>query len=112
MADAWEPWRPRSLCLSPDAIRGSGAEAVPSGSGQSLPACSSQLGKTLKIETLAEGIEDHDQLRQLQREQCDQGQGFLFARPLDAGAMEAFLTASRDAHATSQGRVSDDRTTA
>jgi diguanylate cyclase (GGDEF)-like protein len=56
-----------------------------------------QLGKTLSIETLAEGIEDHDQLRELQREQCDQGQGFLFARPLDADAMQAFLAESRRA---------------
>jgi diguanylate cyclase (GGDEF)-like protein len=54
-----------------------------------------QLGKTLDIETLAEGIEDHDQLLQLQREQCDQGQGFLFARPLDADAIEAFLAVTR-----------------
>jgi diguanylate cyclase (GGDEF)-like protein len=54
-----------------------------------------QLGKTLNIETLAEGIEDHDQLRELQREQCDQGQGFLFARPLDANAIEAFLAETR-----------------
>ena len=54
-----------------------------------------QLGKTLSIETLAEGIEDHDQLRQLQREQCDQGQGFLFARPLGADAIEAFLAVTR-----------------
>jgi diguanylate cyclase (GGDEF)-like protein len=52
-----------------------------------------QLGKTLNIETLAEGIEDRDQLRRLQREQCDQGQGFLFARPLDADGVEAFLAA-------------------
>ncbi len=56
-----------------------------------------QLGKTLKIDTLAEGIEDHDQLRQLQREHCDHGQGFLFARPLDADAMEAFLLETRGA---------------
>jgi diguanylate cyclase (GGDEF)-like protein len=54
-----------------------------------------QLGKTLSIETLAEGIEDHDQLRQLQREHCDHGQGFLFARPLGADAIAAFLAASR-----------------
>ncbi len=54
-----------------------------------------QLGKTLNIETLAEGIEDRDQLRQLQREQCDQGQGFLFARPLDASAVTEFLAATR-----------------
>ncbi len=41
-----------------------------------------QLGKTLGLETLGEGIEEQAQLRQLQREQCDTGQGFLFSRPL------------------------------
>ncbi len=53
-----------------------------------------QLGKTLDIETLAEGIEDRMQLETLQREHCDQGQGFLFSRPLDADAAEAFLQSS------------------
>ena len=53
-----------------------------------------QLGKTLEIETLAEGIEDQAQLRRLQREQCDHGQGFLFSRPLDVERVEAFLDAS------------------
>jgi EAL domain-containing protein (putative c-di-GMP-specific phosphodiesterase class I) len=52
-----------------------------------------QLGKALGIETLAEGIEDRDQLKTLQREHCDQGQGFLFSRPLDVAAVEAFLQA-------------------
>ena len=50
-----------------------------------------QLGKTLEIDTLAEGIEDQAQLATLQREQCDHGQGFLFSRPLDVTAVEAFL---------------------
>jgi diguanylate cyclase (GGDEF)-like protein len=50
-----------------------------------------QLGKALNIETLAEGIEDQVQLRTLQREHCDQGQGFLFSRPLDVEAIEEFL---------------------
>jgi len=50
-----------------------------------------QLGKALEIETLAEGIEDQLQLDTLQRERCDHGQGFLFSRPLDVGAVEAFL---------------------
>jgi EAL domain-containing protein (putative c-di-GMP-specific phosphodiesterase class I) len=50
-----------------------------------------QLGKTLRIDTLAEGIEDDDQLEHLQRAQCDQGQGFLFARPLDTAAIQVFL---------------------
>jgi diguanylate cyclase (GGDEF)-like protein len=53
-----------------------------------------QLGKALQIETLAEGIEDQVQLETLQREHCDHGQGFLFSRPLDVGAVEAFLQAS------------------
>ena len=58
-----------------------------------------QLGKTLGIETLAEGIEDHNQLEALQREHCDQGQGFLFSRPLPANAVEGFLAE----HAASGG---------
>jgi Amt family ammonium transporter len=50
-----------------------------------------QLGKQLGLKTLAEGIEHHDQFCQLQQEQCDSGQGFMFARPLAAGAVEEFL---------------------
>jgi diguanylate cyclase (GGDEF)-like protein len=52
-----------------------------------------QLGKTLDIETLAEGIEEQSQLETLQREHCDHGQGFLFSRPLDVDAVEKFLNA-------------------
>jgi diguanylate cyclase (GGDEF)-like protein len=52
-----------------------------------------QLARALSIETLAEGIERHDQLEILRRERCDQGQGFLFARPIEAAATEAFLCA-------------------
>ena len=50
-----------------------------------------QLGKALSIETLAEGIEQPHELSLLQGERCDSGQGFLFARPLDAVDTEAFL---------------------
>ncbi len=53
-----------------------------------------QLGKALSIETLAEGIEQQQQLSTLRHEDCDSGQGFLFARPLDAAATEAFLESS------------------
>jgi diguanylate cyclase (GGDEF)-like protein len=52
-----------------------------------------QLGKALSIETLAEGIEQAEELSLLREEDCDSGQGFLFARPLDADAAEAFLRA-------------------
>jgi diguanylate cyclase len=50
-----------------------------------------QLGKTLGLETLGEGIEEDVQLRHLQREQCDSGQGFLFARPLEPDAIDEVL---------------------
>ena len=50
-----------------------------------------QLGKSLSIETFAEGIEQQQELSLLRDENCDSGQGFLFARPLDVQATEAFL---------------------
>jgi diguanylate cyclase (GGDEF)-like protein len=50
-----------------------------------------QLGKALSIETFAEGIEQQQQLSKLRDEDCDSGQGFLFARPLDVAATEAFM---------------------
>jgi EAL domain-containing protein (putative c-di-GMP-specific phosphodiesterase class I) len=50
-----------------------------------------QLGKALAIDTVAEGIEEHQELTLLRHEDCDSGQGFLFARPLDVAATEAFL---------------------
>ena len=54
-----------------------------------------QLGKALGLQTLAEGVEDRDQVRELQREGCDLAQGFLFARPLAVDRFERFL---RDSH--------------
>jgi len=53
-----------------------------------------QLGKSLGIETLAEGIEDRSQLLSLVREECDSGQGFLLARPLTPGALEELINAT------------------
>jgi diguanylate cyclase (GGDEF)-like protein len=50
-----------------------------------------QLGKTLGLETLAEGIEENDQYSQLDREHCDSGQGYLFARPMESEAVTKFL---------------------
>jgi diguanylate cyclase (GGDEF)-like protein len=51
-----------------------------------------QLGKALGIETLAEGIEEDTQLQSLLRENCDSGQGYLFARPLRPDALEEFVS--------------------
>jgi diguanylate cyclase (GGDEF)-like protein len=50
-----------------------------------------QLGRTLGLETLAEGIEDHWQLEELQREKCELGQGFFLSHPLELESFEHFL---------------------
>jgi diguanylate cyclase (GGDEF)-like protein len=62
--------------------------------GESLIHTLVQLGKALSIETIAEGIEQPNELSLLRDEHCDGGQGFLFARPLDVAATEAFLAAN------------------
>jgi diguanylate cyclase (GGDEF)-like protein len=59
--------------------------------GETLIRTLVQLGKSLAIETLAEGIEQSSELSLLREEHCDSGQGFLFARPLEANACGAFL---------------------
>jgi diguanylate cyclase (GGDEF)-like protein len=59
--------------------------------GETLIRTLVQLGKALAIETLAEGIEQSRELSLLKEEQCDSGQGFLFARPLELDACEPFL---------------------
>jgi diguanylate cyclase (GGDEF)-like protein len=64
--------------------------------GETLVHSLVQLGKALSIETFAEGIEQHDELSLLRDEACDSGQGFLFARPLDVAATEAFLRSSAE----------------
>jgi diguanylate cyclase (GGDEF)-like protein len=54
-----------------------------------------QLGKALSLETHAEGIERQQELAILREQNCSGGQGFLFARPLDAGKAEEFLAGRR-----------------
>ena len=44
-----------------------------------------QLGKVLGLEMVAEGIETDDQWMRLRGEGVEKGQGFKFARPLNAG---------------------------
>ncbi|MFZ2056508.1 MAG: EAL domain-containing protein [Acidimicrobiales bacterium] len=41
-----------------------------------------QLGKSLGLLTIAEGIEQMSQLKHLKQEGCDWGQGYLFSKPL------------------------------
>jgi EAL domain-containing protein (putative c-di-GMP-specific phosphodiesterase class I) len=50
-----------------------------------------KLGHTLGLETVAEGIEQNEQLTGLRQNRCSSGQGFLFSRPIAADAVENFL---------------------
>jgi diguanylate cyclase (GGDEF)-like protein/PAS domain S-box-containing protein len=49
------------------------------------------LAQTLNLEIIAEGVETADQIAQLQDFACKFGQGYYFARPLDAAAADVFL---------------------
>lgn len=53
-----------------------------------------ELGRTLGLVTLAEGIEDEVQLGGLRDERCERGQGYIFSRPVEASAIEAILARS------------------
>jgi EAL domain-containing protein (putative c-di-GMP-specific phosphodiesterase class I) len=50
-----------------------------------------RLGKVLDLETVAQGIENDAQLSQLQAEEIDTGQGFLFSRPIDASSVTRLI---------------------
>jgi diguanylate cyclase (GGDEF)-like protein len=49
------------------------------------------LAKALGLHTTAEGIEERSQWTMLEKLGCDQGQGFVFSRPLKAFDVEALL---------------------
>jgi diguanylate cyclase (GGDEF)-like protein len=51
-----------------------------------------QLGRALRLSTIAEGIEHADQLSELTDGDCDLGQGYYFAEPLTEQDMTALLT--------------------
>ncbi|WIM96915.1 EAL domain-containing protein [Actinoplanes oblitus] len=50
-----------------------------------------QLGQALQLSTVAEGIEDAGQLSELAGGNCELGQGYYFAEPLTATAMDDLL---------------------
>ena len=65
-----------------------------------------RLAHSLDLRTVAEGVETELQLDFLVAEGCDEAQGYLFARPMPAGEMGAFLRAHC---ATSSARHPDDQ---
>jgi EAL domain-containing protein (putative c-di-GMP-specific phosphodiesterase class I) len=49
------------------------------------------MAQSLGLSLVAEGIEDENQASELRRLGCDEGQGFLFWRPMTAGAVDELL---------------------
>ncbi len=54
------------------------------------------IGHNLRLDVIAEGIEDAQQLAALREAGCNSGQGFLFARPLPARDVPGLLATYRD----------------
>jgi EAL domain-containing protein (putative c-di-GMP-specific phosphodiesterase class I) len=52
------------------------------------------LGKTLDLELIAEGVELEVQLHELERQRCNMAQGFLFARPMSPEDLESMFDAT------------------
>ncbi len=55
------------------------------------------LAHKLNMSVVAEGIEDADQLSFLRDEQCDEGQGYYFSRPMPANQQKLILASKNSA---------------
>ena len=52
------------------------------------------LGRTLGLEVVAEGIEELEQAKTLRDRHCQLGQGFLYSRPVVAEEFARFFAAA------------------
>eukprot|EP01031_Cornospumella_fuschlensis_P001083 gene1083-biopygen916 len=59
--------------------------------GSSIAEMVIQLGRNLGLAVIAEGVEDERQAQILQSLGCPLAQGFLFARPMTADALNGWL---------------------
>jgi len=71
-------------------------EAQSSSAGGSIAAMVVNLGRTLGMRVLAEGIETEEQAELLRGLGCHEGQGYLYARPMPADLLEGWLEQQRN----------------
>jgi EAL domain-containing protein (putative c-di-GMP-specific phosphodiesterase class I) len=62
-----------------------------SGEARKIVATTIGLGKELQLNTVAEGVETEAQAQALAGLECDQAQGYFFARPMDGDAARTWL---------------------
>src|SRR5690348_7703228 len=67
------------------------AAMLNSGEAHKLVASTIGLGNALHLLTVAEGVENEQQLRALTELECEQAQGFHIARPMDGAAVREWL---------------------
>ncbi|MNI30857.1 Oxygen sensor protein DosP [compost metagenome] len=51
------------------------------------------LGRSLKLNVIAEGVETEEQLAFLKAHRCEEGQGYYFSKPLPPDAFAQVLSA-------------------
>ncbi|MGM3278316.1 putative bifunctional diguanylate cyclase/phosphodiesterase [Ralstonia sp. 24A2] len=61
------------------------------GDGEAIAGAVIAMAHSLKMEVVAEGVEDPEQLALLRKAGCDLGQGYLFSRPQQAEPLMAWL---------------------
>jgi len=64
-----------------------------------------ELGHSLELEVVAEGVEDGQTLEMLRSWECDQAQGFFLSRPVDADGLARWLTEHEHAASGSASSV-------
>jgi EAL domain-containing protein (putative c-di-GMP-specific phosphodiesterase class I) len=67
---------------------------IADGEGSSIAGAIVSVARALGLRTVAEGIEDAEQLSAVMELGCDLGQGFLFARPMPAEELTSLIVAS------------------
>ncbi len=58
------------------------------------------MAKSFELETIAEGIETEAEYNYLRKEKCDEGQGYLFGKPMSALQLELLLGIGKSARAS------------
>lgn len=68
-----------------------------SADGERIAAAVVDLGHKLKLRVIAEGVETEEQAQWLHQLGCHEAQGFLYAKPMEAQALAAWLASQRPA---------------
>ena len=80
-------------------------EVMRQGEQSPLTAAVVQLAENLDLVSVAEGIEREDQLSRLLELRCGYGQGFLFAKPVDANRLRGLIKTGLAAHQSDPPKI-------